>query len=499
MRTETVRVSEVKVPAKRHRSLNMDAVKSLQSSIAKVGLMNAITVREDMTIIAGVHRLKACALLGHEEIQACVLDVDDLEAELAEIDENLIRNELTQLEEARHLARRKEIYEALHPQTKKGGDRSNRTNEERAAVVARAEEVGVTKAAEEAGINRDTIYEWRKVSDSKVQNEPLNPTPKPSFVESVSSELGIDESTAKRKLQIATIPEDILEDIEGTKLEDSQTDLLAVAREAKKDTGRARRIVEKITSGEAKNAAAAKIQINREEAAEEAREKAKAKPVSKRLGRVINGSAPEVIMGLGYQPNLVITDPPYGIEVHNTRNQSKDYADGEDYALTLLDETAAALAKKCAPDAHLYFFSGYTYAFQFKEILARHFDVQDNPLIWVKDNATMANRQKKWANRHEYIWFCKQKEAGDSRLLMGNGDDVLIYPRQSDTNHSAEKPVELLKRLIEMSGRDGDIVLDPFCGSGATGVATVSFRRVFLGIELDSEWAEFAENRINAA
>ncbi|WP_366249215.1 ParB N-terminal domain-containing protein [Devosia sp. 66-14] len=73
-------------------------------------------------VIAGVHRLEACKSLGLVEIPADVVGDDDLHAELAMIDENLCRAELTPSDRARQTARRAEIYRELHPETVKGGN-----------------------------------------------------------------------------------------------------------------------------------------------------------------------------------------------------------------------------------------------------------------------------------------------------------------------------------------------------------------------------------------
>ena len=115
-------ITEITVPFGR-RSLR--DVEALAQSIKEVGLLNPITVTPDLTLIAGYHRLEACKRLGWKDIPVQIMKLDGLKAELAEIDENLVRNELTVLEHAEALKRRKEIYEALHPKSKKGGSRGN--------------------------------------------------------------------------------------------------------------------------------------------------------------------------------------------------------------------------------------------------------------------------------------------------------------------------------------------------------------------------------------
>jgi ParB family chromosome partitioning protein len=105
-------------------------VGELIQSIKAIGLQAPIIVRaingggeetpKKFEILAGRHRYAACRALGMRTIPSIIQRVDDLRADLITIDENLCRGNLTPAQEAKALARRKQIYEALHPETKRG-------------------------------------------------------------------------------------------------------------------------------------------------------------------------------------------------------------------------------------------------------------------------------------------------------------------------------------------------------------------------------------------
>ena len=121
----TVSVKEITVLPGR-RELNAAKVEELVGSIKELGLINPITITEDNKLVAGAHRLQAFKDMGLEEIPVTYLKTEnEMLIELAEIDENLIRSEMHYLENGKALARRKEIYENLHPETKRGGDRKS--------------------------------------------------------------------------------------------------------------------------------------------------------------------------------------------------------------------------------------------------------------------------------------------------------------------------------------------------------------------------------------
>jgi ParB family chromosome partitioning protein len=117
----------------RLRVLSSEAVAELAESMAGLGLRTPISVvagvakREGggadtvaFDLVAGLHRLAACKSLGWDEIDVSVVQFDADQRVLWEIDENLCRAELTELERGEHLLRRKEIYEERYPETRAG-------------------------------------------------------------------------------------------------------------------------------------------------------------------------------------------------------------------------------------------------------------------------------------------------------------------------------------------------------------------------------------------
>ena len=109
----------------RMRQLREETVVALMESIREVGLLHPILLTRDgqkFHLVAGLHRLEAVKRLKiYARIDALIIDKNSDQALLAEIDENLIRAELTPAETALHTVRRKELYEKLHPETKQGG------------------------------------------------------------------------------------------------------------------------------------------------------------------------------------------------------------------------------------------------------------------------------------------------------------------------------------------------------------------------------------------
>lgn len=138
MTLATIPVDRVEV-GRRLRDVSEKQVDALIASIGDVGLLNPITVYPRKVIdagisvdgyglVAGAHRLEAVRRLGHTEVAAQIVTMGDLERQIAECDENLCGSVLSPGERARFTARRKEAYEALHPEAKAGAAQANGMN-----------------------------------------------------------------------------------------------------------------------------------------------------------------------------------------------------------------------------------------------------------------------------------------------------------------------------------------------------------------------------------
>lgn len=129
-----VPINEIKLNPGR-REAEPEDIRSLADSIAELGLLNPITIDLKHTLIAGRHRLEAAKLLGWTEIECTVTDLQGLQAELAEIDENFVRKNLSIIDFGDLLLRRKEIYEILHPETKQGMRNGQTSKSENSSVL----------------------------------------------------------------------------------------------------------------------------------------------------------------------------------------------------------------------------------------------------------------------------------------------------------------------------------------------------------------------------
>ena len=196
--------------------------------------------------------------------------------------------------------------------------------------------------------------------------------------------------------------------------------------------------------------------------------------------------------------DAIITDPPYGISYHATRRKDKarwfpKIANDTAPFIWWLHEAARVLK----PYGALLCFTRYDTeeAFRFAICLA---GLQPKTqMIWDKGVHGVGDCLGDIGLRHENIIFAVK---GRFRFPGGRPVSVVRVQRLSSPKlmHPNEKPVELLQNLVEAVTKRGDLVLDPFLGSGTTAVAAKMADRRFIGIELDPAYARAAKARVAA-
>lgn len=117
-----------------------------------------------------------------------------------------------------------------------------------------------------------------------------------------------------------------------------------------------------------------------------------------------------------------------------------------------------------------------------------------NLLVWEKNNCTPSQYYMK---NCEYVLFLRK---GKAKWINDIGGSKTVHQYDNligNKTHPTEKPVDLLKFYINNSSKEGDIVFDPFCGTGSILVATKELGRQYLGYEIDRKYYDIAVDRLN--
>ncbi len=181
--------------------------------------------------------------------------------------------------------------------------------------------------------------------------------------------------------------------------------------------------------------------------------------------------------------DAVITDPPYGMSFQSNHRLTKHMKIANDDSADLAAEVIGWATENA---------SHSTYAF------GRWDNVADYPkprslVTWVKNNWSMGDLSHEHARQTEVAFFYP----GPSHDFPGaRPTDVIHHPRTANEYHPTEKPVGLMKLFI---GWTRGLILDPFMGSGTTGVAAIQMGREFIGIEREPRYFDIACRRIEQA
>lgn len=176
----------------------------------------------------------------------------------------------------------------------------------------------------------------------------------------------------------------------------------------------------------------------------------------------------------------VVSDPPFGMSFRSNYRSAKHEAIANDGDTRLL-EWACTIP-----------------AWHSRYVFCRWDNIRDIPkpkslVTWVKNNWSMGDLEHEHGRQTEVAAFYP---GPDHDFPKARPSDVIHAPRTGNDYHPTEKPVQLMAAILEWTR---GTVLDPFMGSGSTGVAAARLGRKFIGIEIDEGYFEIACERIRKA
>ncbi len=240
----------------------------------------------------------------------------------------------------------------------------------------------------------------------------------------------------------------------------------------------------------------------------------------------------DILSAAAYLPDnfadLLFLDPPYNL--NKTFNKTKFAKQSQFDYLAMLEAWIPPLLRLLKPTASVYLCSDWNACGAAQLFLERHLIIR-NRITWEREKGRGAKAN--WKNCSEDIWFCtvsnnytfnpdavklkrkviapythdngqpkdwQQETGGDFRLTAASNlwTDLTVpfWSMPENTDHPTQKPEKLLAKIILASTNPGDIVLDPFAGSGTTLAAAKKLARNYIGIEIDKTYACLAEKRL---
>jgi site-specific DNA-methyltransferase (adenine-specific) len=197
--------------------------------------------------------------------------------------------------------------------------------------------------------------------------------------------------------------------------------------------------------------------------------------------------------------DMVLTDPPYrvisgGAESNASLSKSLGGNNGKIFQhnnIKMIDWMSIVFAKM-KDNSHIYVMSNFINLPETMQSIAGVGFRAHNLLVWEKNTCT----PNRWYMKNaEYTLFARK---GKAKTINLPGSKVVHRAKNPSGSklHPTEKPVDLMSFYVQNSSVEGDTILDPFMGSGTTGVACKNLGRSFIGIELDEGYFKIAQDRI---
>lgn len=215
------------------------------------------------------------------------------------------------------------------------------------------------------------------------------------------------------------------------------------------------------------------------------------------------------LIDTGIKVDHIITDPPYNISQDNNFHTMKNHRRGVDFGewdrgSFDLYSWIPQYSKLLKANGSMVIFCSYRFISYIIDVIESDMTnmVVKDVLVWQKSNPMPRNINRRYVQDMEFaIWSVKK----NSKWVFNKPDNqpylraCFKYPLVSGkekTKHPTQKSLKLMEEIISIHTNENDVILDPFMGSGSTGVACLNTNRNFIGIELEKEYFEIASQRL---
>lgn len=204
--------------------------------------------------------------------------------------------------------------------------------------------------------------------------------------------------------------------------------------------------------------------------------------------------------------DLIVTDPPYKVTSKGCAGTMSGYwtnqksNDGKIFDCNDIDiqEYIQEFYRLLKDDAHCYIMCNNLNLPHFFDVISNKSDFKFvKLLVWDKQSKICG---RYYMGQVEHIFMLRK---GKDKPINNCGmSDLLAFPLKRDKDdkgnniHDSQKPVDLFRALVSQSSNKGDLILDPFMGSGTTAIACMKENRHFIGFELDKNYYKIANERI---
>lgn len=456
-----VKINQINIGDRMRKDLG--DVDSLSASLARVGQLQPVVLDDDYNLIAGGRRIAAAQALQWDEVEAILKgDVNEVLAREMELEENLRRKDFTWQEEVLGIEELVNLRQRRYGVPSKAPGGSKYLLEEGSRGYS-LEDAGEELDRTDASISMDLrlargLREFPSIGEEKTKAAAWKRY-------RLLKETALREEQARRTR------------VESASVKKSFDDWQA-ARDAGAMPDVPRQLIKKTVFKERDSV----------------------------LYHADSRDVLKFFVDKHVKVDCIVTDPPFGLGMHKegqtigrsrlAENVGGMYDDDPHLIMDMLDEVFGLAAQVLKRDGHAYVFFHMTRYEQVFLMLRKHFgDCEETPLMWIKNTPGIGDPNRNWVYAYEPCFFISRGRV----LVKPQAFNYLKYDTipAGQKIHPTEKPAPLLRHLITASCVGGEVILDPFAGSGSTLVAADQVGCKFIGIEKHEPFYRAAIDRLS--